>query len=124
LKEWAGKSQTTTCPQQLPTQASPVGSAFQVGFRDKRKQFAPDAAPREGTMKKNQALKFLNPALGMLVLSQAITSSLHDFFPKELFEVIHGGGGILLVSGVALHLYFNWSWVRATYLNKSGPQSS
>jgi hypothetical protein len=75
-------------------------------------------------MKKNQALKVINPALGILVLNQAITSSLHDFFPKELFAVIHGGGGILLVSGVALHLYLNWSWVRATYLNKSGQQSS
>jgi hypothetical protein len=79
-------------------------------------------APREGTMKKNQALKFLNPALGMLVLSQAITSSLHDFFPKELFEAVHGGGGILLVSGVALHVYLNWSWVRGPpILIKAGP---
>lgn len=75
-------------------------------------------------MKKNQALKILNPALGMLVLSQAITSSLNDFFPKELFEAIHGGGGVLLVSGVVLHLYFNWSWVQATYLNKKGPGAS
>ncbi|MBU0908818.1 MAG: hypothetical protein KKA54_04275 [Proteobacteria bacterium] len=75
-------------------------------------------------MKKNQALKILNPTIGILILSQAISSSLHDFFPKEAFEVIHGGGGILLVSGVALHLYLNWSWVQATYLTKKGPQSS
>ncbi len=75
-------------------------------------------------MKKNQALKILNPAIGLLVLSQAITSSLNDFFPKELFEAVHGGGGVLLVSGVALHLYLNWSWVQATYLTKKGPGAS
>jgi len=75
-------------------------------------------------MKKNQALKILNPILGLLILNQALTSTFHDFFPKELFEVIHGGGGVLLVSGVVLHLYFNWSWVQATYLNKKGPQGS
>ena len=75
-------------------------------------------------MKKNQALKILNPILGTLVLSQAITSTLHDFFPKEVFEVVHGGGGVLLVSGVVLHLYLNWSWVQATYLSKKEPRSS
>jgi hypothetical protein len=75
-------------------------------------------------MKKNQALKILNPVLGTLVLSQAITSSLKDFLPKELFEAVHGGGGVLLVSGVALHLYLNWSWVQATYLTKKDRPSS
>ncbi|MBU4263731.1 MAG: hypothetical protein KKC76_17900 [Proteobacteria bacterium] len=75
-------------------------------------------------MKKNQALKIINPVIGLLILNQAISSSLHDFIPKEVFEVFHEGGGVLLVSGVILHLYFNWSWVQATYLNKKGPQGS
>lgn len=75
-------------------------------------------------MKKNQALKILNPAIGLLVLNQAISSSLHDFIPKEVFEVFHEGGGVLLASGAALHLYLNWSWVQATYLNKKGPGAS
>jgi hypothetical protein len=75
-------------------------------------------------MKKNQALKILNPAVGLLILNQAITSSLHEFLPKEFFEAVHAGGGVLLVCGVALHLYLNWSWVQATYLTKKGPGAS
>jgi|APCry4251928276_1046603.scaffolds.fasta_scaffold57259_5 hypothetical protein len=75
-------------------------------------------------MKKNQALKILNPAVGLLILNQAITSSLHEFLPKEFFEAVHAGGGVLLVCGVALHLYLNWNWVQATYLTKKGPGAS
>ena len=69
-------------------------------------------------MKKNEALKMINPVIAVLILSQAVTSSLHDFFPGEFYEIIHGGGGGLLIMGVALHLTLNWSWVQATYLKK------
>jgi len=72
---------------------------------------------------KNQILKILNPIIGLLVLNQAITSSLNDYFPKKLFEFVHGGGGLLLVTGVTVHVIMNWKWVQTTYFKKKGVPS-
>lgn len=71
-------------------------------------------------MNKKQLLKIINPIIGILLVNQVVTSMLEDFIPKEVFEGIHGGGGALLVAGVAVHLYCNWAWVEATYLRKNG----
>jgi hypothetical protein len=72
-------------------------------------------------MNKTKALKLLNPILGVLVLNQLLVGLLHDALPREVFEVMHEGGGILLVLGVLLHLILNWNWVRANFLKKSTP---
>jgi len=75
-------------------------------------------------MNKTKALKVLNPMLGVLVLNQALVGLLHDALPRGVFEVMHEGGGVLLVLGVILHLILNWSWVRANFLKKPMPGSS
>lgn len=75
-------------------------------------------------MNKTKALKLLNPMLGVLVLNQALVGLLHDALPQGAFEVMHEGGGVLLVLGVLLHLMLNWNWVRANFFKKGIPGSS
>ena len=59
--------------------------------------------------------------LGVLVLNQLLVGLLHDALSREVFEVMHEGGGVLLVLGVLLHSILNWNWVRANFLKKSLP---
>ena len=67
---------------------------------------------------KNTALRILNPFIGLLVLSQATTGLLADKLPARLFETVHEGGGILLVSGIALHVLLNFGWVKNNLLKR------
>jgi hypothetical protein len=73
-------------------------------------------------MNKIEALKILNPILGVLVLNQALMAAFHDAVPRQVFEVMHGGGGVLMVLGVVIHLILNWSWVRVNFLKRNGVQ--
>ncbi len=70
-------------------------------------------------MKRNTALKILNPILGVLVLNQVLTGLFAEDISHEVFEVLHGGGGVVFAIGVVLHLILNWNWVRASFLKKS-----
>lgn len=67
-------------------------------------------------MNKAKALKLLNPTLAIVLILQAATGFSHDYLPREVFGYLHLIGAILLLSGVALHLFLNWNWVRANFL--------
>ena len=67
---------------------------------------------------KNQVLKILNPALGVLFLNQVIMGLLNDVLPRKVFEVMHGRGGMVFAVLVVLHLVLNWGWVKANFLQK------
>ena len=69
-------------------------------------------------MNKQLALRILNPILGLLLISQAVSGllSARGLMPPEAFEIIHESGGIALVLGVGLHLTLNWSWVKASFM--------
>lgn len=73
-------------------------------------------------MKRNDALKAINPVLGLVFLSQAITGMLHTPIQAALsferWEIWHGAGGLVLVILVVTHLILNWNWIRASYLRK------
>ena len=69
-------------------------------------------------MTRNNALKVINPVLGLLVVSQAATGLLNDLLPREVFEISHGVGGLLLVIVAITHLILNWNWVKATFLKR------
>jgi len=69
-------------------------------------------------MKKNTALKIVNPILLVLIISQAATGLLRMKLSPEAFEFIHEGGGIVLVGLVIAHLILNLNWVKANYLYK------
>jgi len=70
-------------------------------------------------MKRNDGLKVLNPVLGVLVLHQAVTAIFRGALGHEAYELLHGGGGILLVAGAAAHVVLNWNWVKASFFKKS-----
>lgn len=75
-------------------------------------------------MNKNAVLKILNPLLGVLILNQPLTGLLGGVLPKDVFEFMHEGGGVLLFLGVVLHVILNWNWVRANFLQKpKGPRT-
>lgn len=69
-------------------------------------------------MMRNSILKTLNPILAILFLNQILTGVLHDAIPKEAYEVLHEGGGILFALAAVLHLIFNWNWVKANFFKK------
>jgi len=70
-------------------------------------------------MAKNKMLKLLNPVLALLIVTQALSGLLRFQLPPDVFEVVHKGGGIVLVAGVGLHLLLNFSWIRSTYWRSS-----
>ncbi len=70
-------------------------------------------------MNKAKALKILNPILGLLVLNQLVIGALHGSLPHIIFEVMHVGGGLVLVLGVVIHLILNWGWVRVNFFKKN-----
>jgi len=75
-------------------------------------------------VKRNSVLKVVNPVLGLLLISQALTGILHDALPEKVFEVGHVGGGILLLVVAALHVILNWPWVKNNFLRRRSEGSA
>ena len=67
-------------------------------------------------MSKKKALKYINPIIGLLILSQTLSGLFNRLLNYETFVIIHKGGGILLFIGVVIHLALNWGWVKATFI--------
>jgi drug/metabolite transporter (DMT)-like permease len=66
-------------------------------------------------MDRTNMLKYINPVIAILIVSQLLSALSNDILPDEVFEAWHKGGGILLLIGVLLHLFLNWGWVKSTY---------
>jgi hypothetical protein len=65
-------------------------------------------------MKKQTALKVLNPVMLLLVLYQGVTG----FFRFSMyghFKAVHPIIGALLIAFAFVHLFLNWPWVRSQY---------
>lgn len=75
-------------------------------------------AKKENDVKKNVQLKVLNALLALLLVSQALTGLFRDSLPDAVFEDIHVPGGLLIITGVILHVILNWGWVRVNFLKK------
>ena len=71
-------------------------------------------------MKRNDALKIVNPVLGLLVLSQFVTGVSADAIGKEAFAILHQGAAFVLVSVALLHVILNWNWIKANFLGRTG----
>ena len=69
-------------------------------------------------MHKNTVLSILNPVLAILLLTQLLSGVFRGYLPDEAFEVVHEGGGILLVLCAVVHLALNWGWVRASIFRR------
>ena len=64
-------------------------------------------------MKRNSVLKILNPILALLFLNQILAGLFHQSLPRNVFEILHQGGGIILATATLLHVILNWNWVKA-----------
>jgi protein-S-isoprenylcysteine O-methyltransferase Ste14 len=64
-------------------------------------------------VKRNSVLKILNPILALLLLNQILVGLFHGFVPRDVFEILHQGGGIVLATAALLHVILNWNWVKA-----------
>ena len=69
-------------------------------------------------MKRNTALKILNPILLVLFVSQAVTALFHAKLSHEAFEFFHQGGGMILIALIVVHLILNFNWLKANYFTK------
>jgi hypothetical protein len=69
-------------------------------------------------MKRIKILKILNPIIAILILNQAITGIFHKSIFYKTYEWLHGGGGIITLLAIILHVILNWNWVRANFLKK------
>ena len=69
-------------------------------------------------MKRNTALKILNPILLVLFVSQAITGLFHTNIPYKAFELLHEDGGKILIGLIVVHIILNFNWVKANYFPK------
>jgi len=69
-------------------------------------------------MKRNTALKILNPILLVLFISQAMTGLFHAKVTHEAFEFFHAGGGKILIGLIVVHFILNFNWVKANYFPK------
>lgn len=70
-------------------------------------------------MKKNTALKIVNPILGILLLCQVLTGLLHSLLPRDVFEILHQANGIALALVASIHLILNWNWVKASFFQRT-----
>lgn len=69
-------------------------------------------------MKKTKALKWMNLLLALVFLSQAASAFLRTVIPYEIFRVLHGYGGYVLLMLVLLHVALNWRWVTSQFRKK------
>jgi hypothetical protein len=69
-------------------------------------------------MKRNTALKILNPVLFVLFVNQAVTVLFLDELPVKVFQIFHKGGGAVLLTLIALHFILNFNWLKANYFAK------
>jgi hypothetical protein len=69
-------------------------------------------------MKKNAALKILNLILLALFVNQIITVLFLAKLSHGAFEVLHKGGGAILLGLIAVHFILNFNWVKANYFPK------
>ena len=69
-------------------------------------------------MKKNTALKIVNPVLFILIIYQVVTGFSRMKLSHETFEVLHEGGGMILAVLVIVHIILNFNWIKANYFHK------
>lgn len=69
-------------------------------------------------MKRNTALKILNPILAVFFINQALTVIFRDNISFETFELFHKTGGAILLCLIAVHFILNFNWVKANYFGK------
>ena len=69
-------------------------------------------------MKRNTALKVLNPVLLLFFINQAITVLFREHLSFKTFGLFHKTGGAILLCLITLHVVLNFNWIKANYLTR------
>ena len=69
-------------------------------------------------MKRNTALKILNPILLLFFVNQAISVLFREHFSREAFGIFHKTAGGILLCLIALHIILNFNWVKANFFTR------
>ncbi|MBN1795107.1 MAG: hypothetical protein JW804_00380 [Sedimentisphaerales bacterium] len=69
-------------------------------------------------MKKNTALKIINPILLLLLINQAASGLFHGQYSHQAFEILHEGAGKVFIGLAIVHFILNFSWIKASYFKK------
>jgi hypothetical protein len=69
-------------------------------------------------MKRNTALKILNPILVVFFVNQVVTVLFRGHLSHEAFETFHIGGGSIFIGLIVVHFILNFNWVKANYFPK------
>ena len=69
-------------------------------------------------MKRNTALKILNPVLAVLFINQALSGIFHHQISYEAFEILHKAAGKVFIGLVVVHFVLNFNWIKANYLKR------
>jgi len=67
---------------------------------------------------KQTILKIVNIILAILILSQFLSGFFRKLIGKELFDLIHEKGALVLIAVLVIHILFNWGWIKNTYFRK------
>jgi hypothetical protein len=66
-------------------------------------------------MRRNTALKILNPFLLLFFINQVTTVLLREHLPFKTFSLFHKTGGAILLCLIALHIILNFNWIKASF---------
>jgi hypothetical protein len=66
-------------------------------------------------MKRNTALKILNPVLAILLINQVLTGLFGHELSHEAFEIFHRKAALVLVAFVIVHVILNFNWIKVSY---------
>ena len=69
-------------------------------------------------MKKQKALKIVNPLLSLAFATVALTGLFHDLIPWEVYSRLHPAAGFTLAALAATHVALNWGWISANYFRR------
>ena len=75
-------------------------------------------------MDKQGILRKVNVIMAIVLLLQPFSGFLYSSTKWEFFEGMHVFGGIAFLVFAAIHLGFNWAWVRMNFLKPSKEKKS
>ena len=70
-------------------------------------------------MRRNTALKILNPVLLLFFINQATTVLFREHLSPYAFGLFHKTGGAILLCLIALHIILNFNWIKANYFPRN-----
>jgi hypothetical protein len=75
----------------------------------------PDSGGALMSINNQKMLKVVNLCITVFIALQAGSGFFHSMIPGEVFEKVHGTSGIILTTGIVIHVYLNRKWFFTTF---------